>query len=46
MKMRVLLKVFNPFIFIWNFLKYQAHLEDYRGIKYELYDFSRDTKYF
>lgn len=45
--MRKLLKVFNPFIALFNFFKYMAHLEMYRDTKeYEPYDFKKDTKYF
>lgn len=45
--MRVLLKVLNPFIWLWNFNSFCAHLETMRHCKvYERYDSSRELKYF
>jgi hypothetical protein len=45
--LRYSLKVLNPLIAVWNFFKYQAHLETYRYSKeYVHYDFSQDTPYF
>lgn len=45
--MRKLLKVFNPFIALFNYFKYSAHLEGQRMSKeYQPYDFSKDTPYF
>jgi|GEM_PF-2691763 hypothetical protein len=44
----LLLRVFNPFIFLWNMFSYMAHLETYRYCQdsYEPYNFSKDIKYF
>lgn len=44
--MRKLLKIFNPVIYLANLFMYMAHLEGYRGMKYQPYDFSKDIKYF
>lgn len=55
--MRKLLKVLNPFIWLWNCFKYSAHLHHWAEMEgfaqkrgehchYERYDFSTDTKYF
>jgi len=44
--MRYLLKALNPFIWLINVLNYFAHLEMYRNVPYEKYDFSKDIKYF
>jgi len=45
--LRYILKLFNPFIAIWNLLKFAAHLENYRFSRtYKPYDFSNDTQYF
>lgn len=42
-----ILKICNPFIYLINFFNYLVHLEDYHYCKkYELYDFSKDIKYF
>lgn len=42
-----ILKIFNPFIWLVNQFKYQAHLESQRYAKrYEKYDFSKDMRYF
>ena len=44
---RPLAKGLNPFIWLFNALKYSAHLETYRnGQEYEPYDFSEDVSYF
>lgn len=40
-------RLFNLFIWIWNIFKYMSHLEMYRNILYEKYNFKKqDTKYF
>lgn len=44
--MRPLAKVLNQFIWLVNFFCYQAHLETFRNISYEPYNFSKDIKYF
>lgn len=46
--LRRLLKLLNPFIFLWNFFKYECHMESFsHGASYERYDFAnRNTKYF
>lgn len=44
--MRMLLKALNPFIWLWNMFKYTAHMEAYRRVPYERYDFTQDTRYF
>jgi len=49
--MMKILKVLNPFIWLFNFFNYMAHLQHYSGVeqrggKYEDYDFNRDAKYF
>ncbi len=45
--MKILLKVFNPLIWIANFFMYSAHVDLYRtSTKYVPYDFNRDIKYF
>ena len=42
-----ILMILNPFIWIYNALKFQSHLETYRHAEYEPYDFERyETKYF
>jgi len=42
-----ILKILNPFVFLWNAFKYTAHLETYRDSKkYVPYDFSQETAYF
>jgi len=47
MNMRKILKVLNPLIWLWNFIKYGSHLQTYsKTKKYEPYDFDNDTKYF
>ncbi len=46
MRIKWVLKVLNPFIWMWNMFCYFSHLETYRnGAKYESYDFSKDIKY-
>ena len=45
-KMSILLRIFNPFIWLWNMFKYFAHLEGCRIRNYPPYDFDNDTKYF
>ncbi|RKY12666.1 MAG: hypothetical protein DRP65_00475 [Planctomycetota bacterium] len=57
-RFRVLLKVLNPFIWLWNWFQYDAHLHGwaeraslakefgYDEPEYEPYDFSKDVKYF
>lgn len=44
--MRILLKVFNPLIWLYNFMNYMGHMESYRGREYKPYDFSKDKEYF
>ena len=46
MKIKYILKIFNPLIWLWNFFKYMAHLHAYENMTYEPYDFNNDTKYF
>ena len=52
-----LLKILNPFIWLWNDFCYFAHLQFYaemahaarekgRHVEYEPYDYSKDVKYF
>lgn len=52
-----LLKILNPFIWLWNQFCYDAHLHFWAEMetaarkkgkhsKYEPYDFSKDVKYF
>jgi len=42
-----LLKILNPFIWLWNAFCYGAHLDFYAQMKkYEPYDFSKDVRYF
>ncbi len=47
--MRYILKLLNPFIWLWNVINYFGHLDMQRHISnedYERYDFSKDIKYF
>jgi len=52
--MRKLLKILNPFIWLWNQFNYDAHLYGQSITRqatkdkheYEPYDFNKDTDYF
>ena len=42
-----ILRILNPFIWCWNVLNYNGHLEQHRNSKeFVRYDFSKDVKYF
>jgi len=45
--LKLILKIFNPIIWLWNFFMYGSHLDMYRHAKkYKSYDFSKEIKYF
>ena len=45
--MKKTLKLLNPFIFMFNMIKYSAHLEEQRFSSHKRpYDFSKDLHYF
>lgn len=45
--LEIIMKVLNPFIFLWNFFNYLCHVESYKNLDhYDPYDFSQDIGYY